>query len=227
MQIRVVILEDHQSIVDGYRFRLGSAPDIEIVATPGYGDELEPLLAAHPAEVVILDVNVPTDRNNPNPYPILHVIPRLLNRFRGLSILVISMLTERAFIQAVMDAGASGYILKDDRDAIERLGAILASIARGEGIYLSQQAHHQLFRRRTKNGEPVLTPRQMEALSLCAAHPGWTHADLASSLNVANSTARNILSGAYLRLEVHNLSGAIAKARQLGLITPAAPDPRC
>lgn len=225
MKIRVAILEDHQSIVDGYRYRLIDVPDIEIVGTAGYGDELEPLLAAHPADIAILDVNVPTAPSNPNPYPILHVIPKLLQDHPDLAILVISMLAERAFIQAVMDAGASGYILKDDRDAIEQLGSILASVSRGDGIYLSQQAHQRLFKRQPRNIEPVLTPRQLEALSLCAAHPEWTQLELARKLSVAHSTVRNLLSSTYLRLDAQNLAGAIAKARQLGLITPILSEP--
>src|SRR5574341_1804307 len=106
MKIRVAILEDHQTIVDGYRYRLNDVPDIEIVGTAGYGDELEPLLAENPTDIVILDVNVPTAPGNLNPYPILHVIPKLLQDHPDLAILVISMLAERAFIQAVMDAGA-------------------------------------------------------------------------------------------------------------------------
>ncbi len=43
-------------------------------------------------------------------------------------------------------------------------------------------------------------------------------------MDVANSTVRNLLSGAYLRLDVHTRTAAIAKARQLGLITPPGPD---
>jgi DNA-binding NarL/FixJ family response regulator len=57
-------------------------------------------------------------------------------------------------------------------------------------------------------------------LSLLAAYPNLTTAEAALQLKVANSTVRNILSGAYLRLEVQNRTAAIAKARQRGLLTP-------
>jgi DNA-binding NarL/FixJ family response regulator len=129
------------------------------------------------------------------------------------------MLTERALIQAVIDAGASGYILKDDRDTIQKLGSILVSVA-GGGIYLSDQAHKKLAKRRAEDGEPTLTPRQREALSLAAAYPDDSHSELAAKLGVSNSTARNLLSNAYLRLGVGHRAAAVAKARQLGLITP-------
>ncbi|CAG0977459.1 Transcriptional regulatory protein DegU [Anaerolineae bacterium] len=218
-KIRVAILEDHQSTIDGYLYRLKDLSQFEVVVTAAFGDELEPILAQHPVDILLLDVNVPTASDNANPYPILHVIPHLLQKYPTLTILVISMLTERALIQAVMDAGASGYILKDDSAAIQQLGSILNSVASG-GIYLSEQARQKVFKPRTKDGEALLTPRQLEALSLCAAYPDESQATLATKLCVSNSTIRNLLSGAYLRLEVSHRAAAVVKARQLGLIAP-------
>jgi DNA-binding NarL/FixJ family response regulator len=164
-------------------------------------------------------VQVPTAQDNANPYPILYVIPKLIQTYPRLHILAISMMTERSLIQAVIDAGASGYILKDDREAIEQLAAIVQSIATG-GIYLSQLASEQLRRGKAEETEPMLTARQLEVLSLCAAYPDWSRAQLADHLGVRHSTVRNLLSNAYLRLGVRTLASAIAKARQLGLLTP-------
>jgi DNA-binding NarL/FixJ family response regulator len=216
--IHVSILDDHQSIVDGYCFRLSNNSKIEVVATMAYGEELEPTLANHPTEVLILDINVPTSKTNANPYPILHIIPTLLQRYPQLNILVISMFAERSLIRAVMEAGASGYLLKDDQLAIRDLGSIVISVA-GGGIYFSQKAHHLLRDHQKTDGE-ALTSRQLEALSLCAAYPDCATIVLAEKLTVSHSTVRNLLSGAYLRLGVHNRAAAIARARELGLITP-------
>src|SRR6185436_21195449 len=74
-KIKVAILDDHQSIIDGYLYRLKESPKIEVTGTLSFGSELEPWLAEHPADVMVLDVNVPAAPDNPNPYPILHVIP--------------------------------------------------------------------------------------------------------------------------------------------------------
>ena len=222
--IRVIILDDHQSIIDGYVYRLSNAPGFEIVATISYGEELEQALAAHPTDVLLLDINVPTSAENPNSYPILHNIPSLLEKYKNLNILVISMYAERGLIRAVMEAGASGYVLKDDRATIQDLGNILQSIASG-GIYFSQKAHQLMISQKTTPSGERLSPRQLEALSLCAAYPDWTSADLAQKMAVSNSTVRNLLSGAYVRLGVHSRAAAIAKARHLGLITPNTPTP--
>jgi DNA-binding NarL/FixJ family response regulator len=221
-KIRVAILENHQGIIDGYQYRLGDTPDIEIVATAVCGEALEPMLAQGSVDVLLLDVHVPTSPENLNPYPILHLIPRLLQSYPNLTILVISMHTERKLIQAVMETGASGYILKDDRATIRDLASVIRSVASG-GIHLSQYAYQQLEKGYSGNKEQLLTPRQLEALSLCAAFPDISTSGLASELFIANSTARNLLSGAYLKLDVRTRTAAIAKARQMGLLPPDVP----
>ena len=220
--IRVAILDDHQPTVDGYIARLKLTPQIEVVGTAAFGVELAPLLASHPADILVLDVSVPMEADNRSPYPVLHVIPELLQTYPALRILVSSMHTERTLIKAILDAGASGYIFKDDGPAQRELGAIVASLATGS-IYLSQRAHQQLQSPQSKSNEPLLTRRQLEVLSLCAANPSATEAHLATQLGVRNSTVRNLLSSAYLRLGVPNRATAVAKARELGLITPLPP----
>jgi len=215
---RVTILDDHQSIIDGYVFRLRANPQIEIAATITYGEELEPALAEHPTDVLLLDVNVPTSADNPNQYPILHLIPKLLEMYDGLSILVISMYDERGLIRAVMESGASGYILKDDQSTARDLASVVLSVA-GGGIYFSQKAH-QIYHAHLTKENILLSGRQLEVLSLCAAYPNCTTAELAKRMSVSNSTARNLLSAAYTKLSVNNRAAAIVKAQQLGLIAP-------
>jgi DNA-binding NarL/FixJ family response regulator len=212
-----VILDDHLSVLYGHQRALEHADNIKVVGTAQVGEELEPLLVAHPADVLLLDIGVPTSAENKNPYPIMHLIPKLLERYPNLAVLIISMRAERAIVQSIMEAGASGYILKDDNAAIADLPAIVCSVARGE-IFLSAQARQLLTQRKTGPAGPLLTPRQLEALSLCAAYPHETTALLARRMNVQNSTCRNLLSTAYLRLGVTNRAAAIAKAQQLGLV---------
>ena len=220
--IHVTILDDHQGIIDGYLYRLSNVPGFEVVATISYGEELEPTLAAHPTDVLLLDINVPTSAENPNPYPILHSVPNLLQKYPNLNILVISMFAERSLIKAVMETGASGYILKDDQATIRDLANVVGSVANG-GVYFSQKAHKLFLKNQKIDDSAPLTSRQLEALSLCAAYPDSTTVQLAGKMAVSHSTVRNLLSGSYIRLGVHSRTAAIAKARQLGLITPDPP----
>ena len=208
-------MDDHQSIVDGYRYRLSQVPEIELVTTLGYGDDLEPALKEQPVDILILDVNVPVSPRNPNPYPILHTIPKLLQLYPDLAILVISMFGDRSLIRAVVEAGISGYILKSDSQLIQELGKTILSVANGD-IVFSEKAWKTFL---SKKDEPF-TPRQLELLSLCAAYPNSKTAELARKMKVANSTLRNLLSAVYIKLGVQTRAAAIAKARELGIITP-------
>ena len=221
-KIRVTILDDHQTIIDGYRFRLGKSSRVEVVAAIHTGEELYPTLEKHPTDVLLLDVNVPISAENPNPYPILHVIPTLLQQYSDLTILVISMHAERSLIRAVMEAGASGYILKDDQTSLRDLENVVSSVSNG-GFYLSRQVKDGLLKVGGMGGESILSKRQLEVLSLCLSYPDSSTADLAKKMSISNSTVRNLLSGAYIKLDVHTRIAAVTKARQLGLISPESP----
>ena len=221
-KVRVAILDDHQSIIDGYIYRLSSTPEIEVVATANFGEELELVLGKHPADVLLLDLSVRTSPDNPNPFPILYLVPTLLQKYPNLSVLIISMFAEPGLMRSIIEAGASGYVLKDDQPAFHELGNIVLSVSHG-GIYFSKKAHSLYMQADAVNGLDLLTPRQMEVISLCAAYPDASTSDLAQMMTVSNSTVRNLLSSLYLRLGVHSRTAAVEKAREMGLITPRPP----
>ena len=221
-KIRVAILDDHQGIIDGYSYRLSDAEDIEVVVTMSYGEELEPALEEHPVDVLLLDIQVPIDQYNNNPFPVLYLIPKILQRHPSLNILAISMHHHRTLIHSTMESGASGYLLKDDKDKIQNLDQVIRNIVKGE-IILSDQAHLQLKKRRKDQINKPLSHREIEAISLCAAYPDIDTAQLAKLMGIAHSTLRNLLSRAYLKLDVHNRTAAVAKAHQLGLLAPTDP----
>jgi DNA-binding NarL/FixJ family response regulator len=221
-KVRVAILDDHQSIIDGYIYRLDNTPGVEVVATATYGEELEPMLMTNPVDVLLLDLSVHTSEENSNPFPILYIIPKLLQKHPDLVVLVISMFIEPGLMRAIVEAGASGYMLKDDTEAFRELGNVVLLVAHG-GIYFSRRVHNLYVQAGQAGNGMTLTPRQLELLSLCAAYPDLSTSDLAQKMSVSNSTVRNLLSSAYLRLNVHSRTAAIEKARDLGLITPRPP----
>lgn len=218
-KIRVAILDDHQSSLDSYTFRLSAKGNIDIVGTAGFGNDLQPMLESKPVDVLVLDVGVPNSAEDRNPYPILHVLPILRKAYPQMSILVISMHDQRNLVKAVLDAGASGYILKEDREAIIQLAEAVTLVNTG-GVYLSQRLRSLLTSAGEQSDVQLLSARQKEALSLAAAYPDISTDELGTRLNIAPSTMRNLLSKAYRRLHVRSRAAATEKARALGLITP-------
>ena len=221
-KIHVAILDDHQAIIAGYQYRLKNDPDIEVVASLRFGEELEPTLAKQPVDILLLDLQIPCTPDNPNPYPVLHELPHLLSAYPNLEVLVITMHAQPALIQAMMEAGASGYILKDDVTAYRDLAIIIRNVAR-EGIYMSPAALQALGKRMDNDLTQPLSPRQLEALTLCAAYPDISTAELALKMKISHSTLRNLLSAAYIKLSVRNRTAAIIKAQQMGLLPPGYP----
>ncbi|HEX7395382.1 MAG TPA: response regulator transcription factor [Anaerolineaceae bacterium] len=219
-KIKVAILEDHQSIIDGYSYRL-SVPECEIVGMALYGEDIEKILASKKPNVLILDANVRTSPENPNPFPILSFVRNSLQKYLDLKILVISMLTSGALIEALVDTGVSGYIFKDDESSILQLFHVIKSVAEG-GIYFSPGAWEKV---KPGHSALILTDRQLEALSVSAAYPDLSTYVLAQKLAVSASTFRNLLSGAYKRLGVSTRAAAIVRANQLGLLANANDEP--
>jgi DNA-binding NarL/FixJ family response regulator len=219
-KIRVAILDDHQSIIDGFIYRMSMDPAIQVAATATYGEDLEHMVSENEVDVLLLDVSVPNSPTDHNQFPIIHIIPHLLEQFPRLNILVISMFTQRSLIEALVNIGISGYIFKDDQASIQQLARIVRTISNG-GIYFSPEAY-----REPGEGSPIsiLTPRQLEALSLCDSLPDGDTVVLARKLGITGSTLRNLLSGSYLRLGVRTRAAAIAKAHQLGIL-PKGPEP--
>ncbi len=220
----MAILDDHQGIIDGYNFRLNNQPDIEVVAAARFGEQLESMLAAHPADVLILDVFVPTSPDNANAYPLLFIIPSLRAKYPQMKMIIISMHGQRTLISAVLEAGASGYVLKDDSNAILELPSIVRIIANG-GLYWSEQVAHLLMPQSNTETIHSLTGRQVEALSLCAAYPDASTYDLACRMNINKTSMRTLLSEVYHRLNVHSRAAAVKKALDIGLI-PHAESPQ-
>lgn len=214
--INVALLDDHQTILDGYRFRLSTAEDIQVVDMALYGEGLMGMLTRHRVDVLILDVSLPISPENNKQYPIQTYVGKIATSYPNTVVLVISMSENKFRVRELVQAGVRGYVLKDDRTAINQLASVVRTLSGGGSFYSDKI--EKIVAEMPPN--VTLTPRQIEILSLMAKHPDWTSIDLAKSLGVSNSTVRNTLSQAYKRLGVPNGKAAIWRVRELGLIEP-------
>jgi DNA-binding NarL/FixJ family response regulator len=211
----VAILEDHQSVIDGYLYRLADAADIEVAGSAHYGQDLLPLLEAHQPDLLIMDLTVPISEEDGNHFPVLTVLPQIKAKYPDLLVLVISMHAQPTMVRAVARAGVDGYVLKDDTELIRSLSDVIRQVVDGERVFSSGVVSAVL------PGEPgPLTPRQIEVLAYLAAEPDIALARLAQELHVAYSTVRNTVSAIYARLGVGSRAAAIAEARKRGLLPP-------
>ena len=89
-KIRVAILDDHAATAEGYRARLAQELDFEVIQVLHFGEDLEPFLKRYPVDVLLLDIEVKASLENPAQYSTVYLVPRLLDNFPDLSVLVIS-----------------------------------------------------------------------------------------------------------------------------------------
>ena len=213
----MIILEDHIATAEGYRARLANEPDIEIVGMLSTGRELEMALEKNACDVLLLDLRIPISAENRDSYPTMFLLPDLLERHPNLSVLVISTYDRPAMIDAVLEAGVDGYVLKDDYEAYRELPMLVRMIARGN-MYLSARVRENWDAYRRDDSLPNLSPRQVQALALCASFPNERLPKLARRMNLANATLRATLWGAYRKLGVNSRLAAVTRARQIGLL---------
>jgi len=219
--VRVAILDDHQSIIDGFIYRLTPAKDIQVVASAAFGEDLLPMIKKNsPVDVLLLDMSVPSSPSNPNQFPMIFALRGLMDEFPNLKVVVISTFKERGLVKAAIAHGVRGYIYKDDQASIQQLARIVMIVAAG-GNYFSAGAYFEISEEKSKRN---LTPRQMEVLTVATAYPDDSTDELAKRLKISGSTLRNILSNAYTRLGVRTRSSAIDRVRQLGIV-PSAQKP--
>jgi len=215
-KIKVAILDDHQSIIDGYLLRLREHKEIAIIDTALNSEDLIRILKTHPdIDVLITDLQVPISSSNEDYTLMRTYIPKMLNERPGMNVLVISMFKEMLLIKELYKAGISGYILKEDTSSIQKLAVIIKKIANGSQ-HFSEKVKAILEEKSSHNNR--LTRRQTEILTICANYPDMSAKQIALNLGVSHSTVRNLLSESYERLEVHTKTAALARAKQLGLV---------
>ena len=198
--IRVLLAEDQAMVRGALASLLGLEEDIEVVAEVGRGDEV--LDAAHRAapDVALLDIGLPGIDG-------LEVAAQLREALPAVRVVMLTTFNRPGYLRRAMEAGASGFLLKD-APAAELAGAIRAAVA-GQRVVDPGLAAAAL-----SQGENPLTAREQEVLD--AARRYGTIAELASALYLSPGTTRNHLSAIMQKLDAHSRIEAIRVAEERG-----------
>lgn len=208
----VVIVDDHPIVRAGMRAILSSEADIDIVGEGASGaDALRLVDELHP-DVLALDVQLP-DLNG------LEVTRRLRAQGRKTAILILTILHDHETVFGLLEAGAVGYVLKDE--ALETLVSAVRAASRGES-WFSPTVASQVVRRAVGSHkvEPQdipcpLTPREVETLRLLAR--GLDNTAIAQELVITKRTVQNHISTIYDKLGVTSRTEAMLYAIRHGL----------
>ncbi|WP_030438709.1 response regulator [Actinoplanes subtropicus] len=220
---RVVVVDDQPLVRAGFRMILAAQRDLSVVGEAGDGAEALRLLSAVPADVVVMDVRMPVMDG-------VEATRRL--RARGAEtprVLVLTTFDTDADAFAALQAGASGFLLKNAPP--EDLLAAIRVVAGGDAVVapritrrlLDRFADQMVARPGTAGGDDplaVLTEREREVLVLVAQ--GLSNTEIAERLVLAEATVKTHVGRILTKLELRDRVQIVVFAYETGLIRPGS-----
>ena len=214
--IRVFLVDDHPVVRDGIRSLLEHEAGIEVVGTAGNGQELLDQLPASPTDLVLVDINMPVMDG-------YTTTQRLREEYPNIKVLALSMLVEELYIGRMLEAGASGYLLKSTGKE-EILHAIHA-VMEGKLFLCSEIGLAMLHKvlnwdtsgvAATAHRNQLLSKREMEVLQLIAE--GLTNAEIAERLFTSKRTVETHRQNILEKTQAKNTAALVKIALSDGLI---------
>ncbi len=206
IRIRVLIVDDHPVVRAGLRGMLATEPGIAVAGEAVDGVEAAALAAALRPDVVLMDLRMPRLDG-------VGATTRIRAEAPGVHILVLTTYDSDADIIRAIEAGATGYLLKD-APREELLGAIRAAAA-GRAALAPTVAARLMARLRTPTEEPP-SARELEVLRLVAR--GLSNREVGRALRISEATVKSHLIHLFQKLGVADRTAAVTTALERGLI---------
>ena len=213
-----MIVEDDQATLERFAEAISRDPRTRLVEKAGTGREAIARLSAARPDVLLVDLGLPDIYGT-------EVISHAVRKHPACDVMVITVFGDERNVLASIEAGATGYVLKDCSDdelvarVIElRLGGAPMSpgIAR---MVLSRMQRHGRSRSKKAAGageDSILTEREIEVLSLLAR--GYLYAEIGKRLGISLNTVTSHIKNSYRKLAVHSGPAAVTRAAALGLL---------
>jgi DNA-binding NarL/FixJ family response regulator len=202
--IRLIIVDDHPVVRDGLRGMFTGEEGLRVVGEAGDGASAVALAEELRPDVILMDLRMPgTDG--------VTAIRALAGRGVTARVLVLTTFDTDSDVLPAIEAGATGYLLKDATP--EELVRAVRAAARGESA-LSPSVATRLIGQVRAPAEP-LSPRELEVLALIAR--GTTNREAAKRLFISEATVKTHLLHVYAKLGVNDRAAAVAVAFERGL----------
>ena len=213
--IRVVLVDDHALVRQGFRRILEDDPELTVVGEASNGTDAIALVKKTDPDVVVMDMAMPEMSG-------LHATMEIIKQRPGTKVLILSMYSDEQYVRNALDAGAKGYILKS---AIENdLTRAVKAVAAGEQ-YLAPELSSVLIRAIQtgsfeKASDPYerLTQREKQVLHLIAT--GKSNKEIAVMLDLSVNTVAVHRANLMSALGVHKTAELVLFAVKKGLVLP-------
>jgi DNA-binding NarL/FixJ family response regulator len=205
--IRLLIVDDHPVFRDGLRGIFADDPDFEVVGEAGNGAEAVARVERDGADVVLMDLRMPEMSG-------VEAIRHLRRTAPGVRVLVLTTYDTDSDVLPAIEAGATGYLLKD-APREELIRAVRAAFA-GEAV-LSPAVASRLMGQVRQPPPEKLSQRELDVLALVA--DGATNREAAAKLFVSEATIKTHLLHLYEKLGVRDRAAAVAEAYRRRLLS--------
>lgn len=212
MTVKVIIADDHKIMRDGLKSMLEKQRDIEIIAEASDGLTTVELAIKLKPDVIIMDVAMP-DMNG------IEATRRIIEKSPNIKVIALSMHSDKQFIIEMLNAGASGYVLKDC--AFHELINAIHSVTSNRS-YLSPEIADVMIKefkhvisKESLSAFSLLTPRERQVLQLIAE--GKTTKEIAYTLKVSTKTIETYRRQIMDKLDIHTIAGLTKYAVREGL----------
>jgi DNA-binding NarL/FixJ family response regulator len=216
--IRTLLADDHAAVRQGVRQFLEADNGIQIIAEAADGTEALRLIREHQPQVAVLDIQMPGMTGIE--------LTRIIRSERlPVGVLILTAFDDDPYVQAVLQAGANGYVLKT-ADAQDLIDAVKA-VHEGRSV-LDPAIAQKLLARMTRpvhSPDPAasLTDREVEVLRLAAK--GYTNKAIGAQLDISDRTVQGHLAKIYDKLHAASRTEAVMRAVSLGLVPPGYESP--
>jgi DNA-binding NarL/FixJ family response regulator len=213
MTIRVLVADDQSMVRAGFRMLLKNAAGIEVVAEAENGLEAVDKAARYQPNVVLMDIRMPTLDG-------LEATRRILAADEQVRVLILTTFDLDEYIYEALQAGASGFVLKDDPP--ERLLDAIRTVAAGDAL-LSPAVTRRVIKQFTRLPSPTappgfddLTSREHEVLRLLTQ--GLSNAEIGAQLFIGETTVKTHVTRILQKLHLRDRAQAIVFAYRAGLV---------
>jgi DNA-binding NarL/FixJ family response regulator len=210
--VRVLVVDDHPVVRSGLVGMLAVTDDIEVVGEAGDGEEALALVEATRPDVVLMDLRMPRRDG-------VSATGAIAADYPATKVLVLTTYDTDADILHAVEAGATGYLLKDTPHA-DLLDGIRAA-ARGETV-LAPPVAAKLMSRMRASAATAATPSPRELEVLAAVARGLSNAEIGKALFIGEATVKTHLQRLFVKLDVDDRTHAVTVAIERGLL----PSPR-
>jgi DNA-binding NarL/FixJ family response regulator len=209
--IRVLLADDHVVVRAGIRKFLEQSPDIQVIGEASNGQEACTLLEQLNPDVAVLDIQMPLMSG-------IEVTRWIRNHRLSTGILVLTAYDDEPYVQAVLQAGANGYVLKTS-EPLEIVEGV-RDVYRGKSVLDATLAQKLIARLSGKPDAALIEPltdRELEILTLTAK--GFTNKAIGAQLSISDRTVQNHLANVFQKLNAESRTEAVMRAVSLGLIS--------